>query len=125
MPIHDIASQDRALTTNEKAALKRLFDKFITNNKTFYSIKDMEEKIDTACTMIMSNLLLSKSSTLQIPEPDENGSTKKFKSFKRFVASLLVQTDNDTETSSEAILSSIEKIKPVAEELKSEDSHEP
>lgn len=91
----------------------------------FNAVEDMNTKVDTACVMIMNNLQLTKSA-VQIPEPDANGPSKKFQSFRRYVAQLLADQDNITETSSEAILSTIEKINPsILEDHKTEESHEP
>ena len=79
----------------------------------------MQERVDTACVMIMDNLLLTKSKFV-IPDPNSGGPSKKFQSFKRYVGNLLIEADlNVTETSSEAILSSADEITQLkAEELK-------
>ena len=86
----------------------------------FDNINDTQERTDTACVMIMNNLQLTKSNVV-IPDPDSDGPSRKFQSYQRYVASLLAEAEiNITETSSEAIYSSIEKIRPVeqVEELK-------
>ena len=115
---------DSWLKTNEKDTVKALFDKFIKNSSALDNIEDQKERVDTACVLIMNNLQMTKSSVV-IPDPDSGGPTKKFQSFQRFVASLLAE-DFLTETSSEAIYSSIEKIgRPQQdEELKNEESHD-
>ena len=76
--------------------------------------------------MIMDKLLLTKSKFV-IPNPNSKGPSKKFLSFQRYVSNLLTEADLDvTETSSEAILSSVEEITQLkAEEVKKEDDKIP
>ena len=76
---------DGWLTSNDRAHIKHQFDKFIKNSKTFGALEDMETKVDTACVMIMNILQISRSA-VKIPEPDSDGPSKKFLSFKRLIA---------------------------------------
>ena len=65
-------SYNHSLKTKEKDTIKRLFDKYVIKNKMFETLEDTQERIETACVLIMDNLKLTRSA-LQIPEPDRNG----------------------------------------------------
>ena len=104
---------DERLSTGETKTVKAQFDKFIKRSSTFNAIQDMQERAENACIMIMNKLQLTKSS-LHIPDLDLEGPSKKYTSFRRLMSKLLAETEV-TETSSEANLSTIGKIKPANE----------
>ena len=103
-------SSDKYLSTNEKKAVKNIFDKQVVTLTYIGLIKDPAKKVETACVLIMNNLHTRQGST-QIKQHDASGSvSEKYKSLKRFIAKLFTEISK----SPPSVQSSLEKVVPSA-----------